>query len=354
MAESRERRRTVARRKIQLKVLDDGTRTFEVRHRWEDRQVAPPPDGTPTEYLPFRQQKGLHGRPEWLKARAPVGEGYSDIKETMRGLKLHTVCEEARCPNIGECWNNRTATFMILGNVCTRSCGFCAVLTGKPTELDLDEPRRVADAAKQMGLEHAVITSVNRDELEDGGAAIFAATIREIRAQVPGCAVEVLTPDFKGDRDAIKTVIDAHPDTFNHNIETVPRLYRAVRPQAKYGRSLEVLRYAKELMGTDGLTKSGFMVGLGEVEEEIRRTMLDLREHDVDILTIGQYLRPTENHLPMSRYYTPREFASFKRLGFEMGFRHVESGPLVRSSYHAHEQTEDARSAASGALGATV
>jgi lipoic acid synthetase len=342
----------VARRQIKLKVLDDGTRTFEVRHRWEDRPVDPPPDGRPTEYLPFRQQRGLHGRPEWLKARAPVGEGYTDIKETMRDLKLHTVCEEARCPNIGECWNNRTATFMILGNVCTRSCGFCAVLTGKPTELDLDEPRRVADAARQMGLKHAVITSVNRDELEDGGAAVFAATIREIREQVPGCAVEVLTPDFKGDREAIKTVIDARPDTFNHNIETVPRLYRAVRPQAKYGRSLEVLRYAKKLMGTDGLTKSGFMVGLGEVEEEIQRTMLDLREHDVDILTIGQYLRPTENHLPMSRYYTPKEFAGFKKLGFEMGFRHVESGPLVRSSYHAHEQTEDARK--SGALGATV
>ena len=268
----------------------------------------------------------------------------------MRGLNLHTVCEEARCPNIGECWNNRTATFMILGNVCTRSCGFCAVLTGKPTELDLDEPRRVADAAGQMGLKHAVITSVNRDELADGGAAVFAATIREIRTHVPGCAVEVLTPDFKGDRDAIKTVIDARPDTFNHNIETVPRLYPAVRPQAKYRRSLEVLRYAKEL-NPEGLTKSGFMVGLGEVEEEIQRTMLDLREHDVDILTIGQYLRPSENHLPMSRYYAPKEFAAFRKLGFEMGFKHVESGPLVRSSYHAHEQTEDARS---GALGASV
>jgi lipoic acid synthetase len=326
----------VARRQINVKILDDGTKTFEVRHRWEDRPVAPPPDGTPTEYLPFRQQRGLHGRPEWLN--------------------LHTVCEEARCPNIGECWNNRTATFMILGNVCTRSCGFCAVLTGKPTELDLDEPRRVADAARQMGLKHAVITSVNRDELGDGGASVFAATIREIRDQVPGCTVEVLTPDFKGDQDAIRTVIDARPDTFNHNIETVPRLYPAVRPQAKYRRSLEVLRYAKEL-NPDGLTKSGFMVGLGEVEEEIRRTMLDLREHEVDILTIGQYLRPSENHLPMSRYYAPKEFATFRKLGLEMGFRHVESGPLVRSSYHAHEQTEDARSsatAASGALGASV
>jgi lipoyl synthase len=260
----------------------------------------------------------------------------------MRGLNLHTVCEEARCPNIGECWNNRTATFMILGNVCTRSCGFCAVLTGKPTELDLDEPYRVADAAKKMGLEHAVITSVNRDELADGGASIFAGTIRAIREEVPGCAVEVLTPDFKGDREAVKTVIDARPDTFNHNIETVPRLYFAVRPQAKYARSLEVLCYAKEL-NPDGLTKSGFMVGLGEVEEEIQRTMRDLRDHEVDILTIGQYLRPSENHLPMSRYYTPKEFASLRKYGFSLGFKHVESGPLVRSSYHAHEQTSGAR-----------
>jgi lipoic acid synthetase len=336
----------VARRQINLKVLDDGTKTFEVRHRWEDRPVPPPPDGTPTEYLPFRQLArgvlGAHGRPEWLKARIPGGEVYRDIKETMRGLNLHTVCEEARCPNIGECWNNRTATFMILGNVCTRSCGFCAVLTGKPTELDLDEPNRVADAAKKMGLEHAVITSVNRDELSDGGASIFAGTIRAIREEVPGCAVEVLTPDFKGDRDAVKIVIGARPDTFNHNIETVPRLYFAVRPQAKYGRSLEVLRYAKEL-NPDGLTKSGFMVGLGEVEEEIQRTMRDLRDHDVDILTIGQYLRPSENHLPMSRYYTPKEFASLRKYGFSLGFKHVESGPLVRSSYHAHEQTSDAR-----------
>jgi lipoic acid synthetase len=333
----------VARRQISLKVLDDGTRTFEVRHRWEDRPVAPPPDGTPTQYLPLqRGQKGRHGRPEWLKAKAPTGEGYREIKKTMRRLNLHTVCEEALCPNIGECWNNRTATFMILGNICTRSCGFCAVLTGKPTELDFEEPRRVADAAEKMELKHAVITSVNRDELADGGSSIFAATIREIRERIPGCAVEVLTPDFKGDRDAIRIVLEARPHTFNHNIETVPRLYPVVRPQAKYERSLEVLRYAKEL-NPEGLTKSGFMVGLGEIEEEIQETMLDLREHDVDIITIGQYLRPTENHLPMSRYYTPKEFADLKRYGFVLGFKHVESGPLVRSSYHAHEQTEDAR-----------
>ncbi len=343
----------MARRKISLKVLENGTKTFEVRHRWEDKPVASPPDGMPTEYLPFRQQRpglpGSHGRPDWLKAKVPGGEGYREIKETMRGLGLHTVCEEARCPNIGECWNNRTATFMILGNVCTRSCGFCAVLTGKPTELDLDEPYRVADAAAKMGLKHAVITSVNRDELADGGASIFAATIRSIREQIPGCAVEVLTPDFKGNREAIQTVIDAAPDTFNHNIETVPRLYPAVRPQAKYARSLEVLRYAKEL-NPDGLTKSGFMVGLGETVEEMHQTMRDLRDHEVDILTIGQYLRPTENHLPMTRYYAPKEFASLRKYGVELGFKHVESGPLVRSSYHAHEQTSDARSFA-GASG---
>ncbi len=333
----------VRRRKVELNVLDDGTKTYSVRHRWEDRPVPPPPDGTSTEYLPFRQEKGAHGRPSWLKARIPDGEGFRDIKETMRGLDLHTVCEEAQCPNIGECWNNRTATFMILGNVCTRSCGFCAIFTGKPLELDLEEPYRVADAAKRMDLKHAVITSVNRDELDDGGAGVFAATINEIHEQIPGCAVEVLTPDFKGDRDAIKTVIDARPETFNHNIETVPRLYPAVRPQAKYERSLEVLRYAKEL-NPDGLTKSGFMVGMGEVEEEIKATMRDLRNHDVDILTIGQYLRPSENHLPMARYYEPREFGLLRRYGLdELGFRHVESGPLVRSSYHAHEQTEDAR-----------
>ncbi len=338
----------MARRQINLKVLDDGTKTFEVRHRWEDKPVAPPPDDVPTEYLAFKQEKGKHGRPDWLKARVPDGEGFREIKETMSSLSLHTVCEEARCPNIGECWNNRTATFMILGNVCTRSCGFCAVLTGKPTELDIDEPYRVADAAKQMGLRHAVITSVNRDELADGGASIFAATIEAIKEEVPECAVEVLTPDFKGNQDAIKTVIDARPATFNHNIETVPRLYPAVRPQAKYRRSLEVLQHAKEL-NPDGLTKSGFMVGLGEVEEELRQTMRDLREHDVDILTIGQYLRPSENHLPMSRYYTPKEFALLRRYGLdELGFKHVESGPLVRSSYHAHEQTADARKVGAG------
>jgi lipoic acid synthetase len=333
---------SVARKKININVLENGAKTFEVRHSWEGSKVPPPPDGTPTEYLPFKQERGKHGRPDWLKAKVPDGETYREIKDTMRGLGLHTVCEEARCPNIGECWNNRTATFMILGNVCTRSCGFCAVLTGKPTELDLDEPRRVADAAKQMGLKHAVITSVNRDELKDGGASIFAETIQAIREEIPGCAVEVLTPDFKGGRDAIQTVIAARPDTFNHNIETVPRLYPAVRPQARYRRSLEVLKYAKSI-NPDGLTKSGFMLGLGEVEEEVIETMRDLREHDVDILTIGQYLRPSENHLPMVRYAKPAEFAEYRKRGVEMGFSHVESGPLVRSSYHAHEQTDGAR-----------
>ncbi|AHY45684.1 lipA: lipoyl synthase [Rubrobacter radiotolerans] len=337
----------MTRKKIGVQVLGNGSKAFTMKHSWEGSSVAAPPDGVPTEYLPFKQERGKHGRPDWLKARVPGGEAYREIKETMRGLSLHTVCEEARCPNIGECWNNRTATFMILGNVCTRSCGFCAVLTGKPTELDLDEPRRVADAAKKMGLRHAVITSVNRDEQLDGGAGIFAATIRAIREEVPGCAVEVLTPDFKGRRESVQTVIDARPDTFNHNIETVPRLYPAVRPQAKYRRSLEVLRYAKEL-NPEGLTKSGFMLGLGEVREEIIQTMQDLRDHDVDILTVGQYLRPSENHLPMVRYATPKEFAEYRKIGFELGFSHVESGPLVRSSYHAHEQTEDARRGLAG------
>lgn len=334
----------MARREIAVKVLEDGTRTYEVRHRWEDRPVPPRRGGTPIEYLPFKQREG---RPEWLRARVPSGEGYREIKSIMRGLTLHTVCEEARCPNIGECWNNRTATFMILGNVCTRSCGFCAVLTGKPAELDLDEPRRVADAAKKMGLKHAVITSVNRDELKDGGAGVFAETIREIREQVPGCTIEVLTPDFKGDTEAVGMVVKARPDTFNHNIETVPRLYPAVRPQAKYERSLQVLRYAKTL-DPSVLTKSGLMVGLGEEEEEVHQTMRDLRDHRVDILTIGQYLRPSENHLPMHRYYRPAEFASLKRYGLDLGFKHVESGPLVRSSYHAHEQTREARTHQAG------
>lgn len=280
-------------------------------------------------------------RPAWLRVAAPRGQNYRDLKQLMRGQSLHTVCEEARCPNIGECWGHKTATFMILGDICTRSCGFCAIATGRPLGVDWEEPKRVAEAAKEMGLRHAVVTSVNRDELKDGGASIFAATIRWIRRLSPECKVEVLTPDFKGDPDALRVVMAAKPDIFNHNVETIPRLYRQVRPQAIYQRSLAVLKLAKELYpGTR--TKSGFMLGLGETEEEVLQVMRDMREHDVDILTIGQYLRPSFKHLPIQRYATLEEFAALKAAGKEMGFRHVESGPFVRSSYHAHEQADGA------------
>ncbi|MBX5457492.1 MAG: lipoyl synthase [Thermogemmatispora sp.] len=280
-------------------------------------------------------------RPSWLRVRPPEGEGYEEIKRLMRSKALHTVCEEARCPNIRECWGHGTATFMILGRICTRSCGFCAVETGRPLGVDWEEPKRVAEAVRQMGLRYAVVTSVNRDELKDGGASIFAATIRWIRRLNPGCKVEVLTPDFKGDYDALKVVMDAKPDVFNHNVETVPRLYRRVRPQAVYQRSLQVLKWAKELNPT-APTKSGFMLGLGETWDEVLEVMRDLRAHDVDILTIGQYLRPSFQHLPIQRYVPLEEFATLKEEGKKMGFRHVESGPFVRSSYHAHEQAEEA------------
>ncbi len=279
-------------------------------------------------------------RPEWLKARIPSGESYARIKSLIDGNHLHTVCEEARCPNMGECWNHGTATFMILGDICTRSCGFCAVTTGKPTELDADEPRRVAEAVQRMGIRHAVITSVNRDELYDGGAQIFAETIRHIRSLCPGTKVEVLIPDFKGDELALNIVLDAFPDVLNHNTETVPRLYPAVRPQAKYERTLELLDRAKR---RGFLTKSGLMVGIGEEAEEISSVMKDLRAVGCDILTIGQYLQPTKNHLPVARYVHPDEFAGWRGLGKELGFKHVESGPLVRSSYHAERATAEAK-----------
>ena len=275
-------------------------------------------------------------RPDWLKVRAPGGKNYNELQMLMRDLALHTVCEEARCPNIGECWGHRTATFMILGDTCTRACGFCAVKTGRPGALDWGEPERVARAVQTMGLKHVVVTSVNRDDQPDGGSLIFAATIRKIRAYVPGCTVEVLTPDFEGVRSSLENVLRARPDVFNHNVETVERLTKAVRRRAKYRRSLEVLRMAKEI--APGLcTKSGIMVGLGEMREEITQTMQDLRACDVDILTIGQYLRPTPQHLDVVRYYHPDEFAELKAEGLALGFKHVESGPLVRSSYHAHE-----------------
>lgn len=274
-------------------------------------------------------------RPAWIRARAPQGPGYERLRGLMRGLELHTVCEEAHCPNLGECWSRGTATFMILGDVCTRACGFCAVKTGLPERPpEEDEPRRVADAVARMGLRHAVITSVNRDDQADGGAGIFAATIREIRARVSDCAVEVLIPDFKGSASALRIVLDARPDVLNHNTETVPRLYRKVRPGASFSRSLELLRRAKE---AGLLTKSGIMVGLGESGVEIEETIAAIRGAGTDVLTVGQYLRPSPQHLEVERYYTPEEFGQLRELALGMGYAHVESGPLVRSSYHAEE-----------------
>lgn len=276
-------------------------------------------------------------RPPWLKVRFPADGEFHRIQELMRGQELHTVCEEARCPNIGECWSRGTATFMILGDTCTRSCGFCAVKTGRPGTLDLGEPLRVAEAVKRMGLRHAVITSVNRDELTDGGARIFAETIRWTRRLSPGVTIEVLIPDFKGDEEPLRTVLAAEPEILNHNTETVPRLYRVVRPQAVYERTLELLERAKAI-DPGSLTKSGVMVGLGETKDELVQVFQDLAGRGVDILTIGQYMRPTKEHLPVERYWTPAEFDELKEAALALGFRHVESGPLVRSSYHAEEQ----------------
>jgi lipoic acid synthetase len=273
-------------------------------------------------------------RPAWLRAPAPVGGNYRDLKRLVEELKLHTVCESAACPNIGDCWNRLTATFMILGNVCTRRCGFCAVQKGAPLEVDYDEPRRVAEACAALGLKFAVITSVNRDDRKDGGAALFALTIRAIRERVPGCGVEVLVPDFQGSYAAMDLVLEAAPDVLNHNTETVPRLYRQVRLGARYERSLDMLAYAKRTR-PEIPVKSGLMLGLGETIEEVLGVMRDLRAAGVDILTLGQYLRPSPKHLPILRYVTLDEFADLKKRGYEMGFGHVESGPLVRSSYHA-------------------
>jgi len=287
---------------------------------------------TQTQFVP---EPPRFRRPEWLKARIPGGEEYSRLKTLIDKHKLHTVCEEARCPNMGECWNHGTATFMILGDICTRSCGFCAIKTGKPTELDADEPRRVADAVKIMGVRHAVITSVNRDELYDGGAQIFAETIRQIRNINPATKIEVLIPDFRGDEFALDIVLDAFPDILNHNTETVPRLYSIVRPQAKYERSLELLQRAKR---RGFVTKTGVMVGIGERQEEVLEVMNDLTKINCDVLTIGQYLQPTKDHLPVDRFVHPDEFQHYKEVGKQLGFKHVESGPLVRSSYHAEQQ----------------
>src|ERR1700722_10548825 len=276
-------------------------------------------------------------KPDWLKARAPVGDNYHNLKKLARSLNLHTVCESAHCPNIGECWNHRTATFMMLGNTCTRRCGFCAVPKGRPDTIDFDEPRRVAEAVATLDLKFAVITSVNRDDDILGGARAFTMVIDEIRKQATGCQVEVLIPDFQGNEEAIRIVVEARPEILNQNTESVPRLYRAVRSGARYERTLRLLEYAKTLNSTI-TTKSGVMVGLGEEMDELLQVYRDLAAVGTDVLTIGQYLRPSKDHLPMARYYTPDEFAFMKQEALKMGFRHVESGPLVRSSYHAHEQ----------------
>lgn len=291
--------------------------------------------------LPIVDDKPEHtqpGRkPHWLRVKLPAGPAYEDLRTTIDKHKLHTVCESAKCPNMGECWGRGTATVMILGDVCTRSCGFCNIATGRPPVLDLDEPRRVADAAKLMKLKHIVLTSVNRDELPDGGAGIWAETIVRIREGCPQTTIEVLIPDFCGDWEALQKVLDAKPDILNHNMETVPSQYKRVRPQARYERSLELLRRSKE---QGFITKTGIMVGIGETEEEVYGTINDIRVARVDILTIGQYLQPTRNHLPIDRWVTPEQFAAYKEHGLGIGFSVVESGPLVRSSYHAEEQAE--------------
>lgn len=286
-------------------------------------------NNVPQEYV--RRKK-----PDWLRAKLPGGPGYLRLRQIIDQNRLHTVCESAMCPNMGECWARGTATLMILGDVCTRSCGFCHIATGRPATLDLDEPRRVAEAVALMQLRHIVITSVNRDELPDGGASVWAETIRRVRQSSPQTSVEVLIPDFCGDRQALQLVLDERPEILNHNLETVPRLYPAVRPQAKYDRSVQLLRRAKQ----QGLTtKTGIMVGIGETDEEVTALMRDVVERaGCDILTIGQYLQPTRHHLPIARWVTPQQFARFKQLGEAIGFRHVESGPLVRSSYHAEDQ----------------
>ena len=283
-------------------------------------------------------------KPAWLKVKAPGGTGYADVKRLMRDLKLNTVCEEAHCPNIGECWEHRAATFMILGDVCTRNCAYCAVAHGTPAPYDAGEPVRLAEAVARMALRHVVITSVDRDDLPNGGAEAFAGCVREIRRRLPDASVELLIPDFKGSDAALGIVVNARPDILNHNLETVERLYRIARPGGRYDRALRLLRRAKE-MAPDRLTKSGIICGLGEEWDELLVAMRDLREQGVDILTIGQYLRPSYGHLPVARFYAPDEFTELRRLGRAMGYRHVEAGPLVRSSYHAWEQVQHAEAA---------
>ncbi len=280
-------------------------------------------------------------KPSWLKVRAPGGPNYLRLKQLLRELELHTVCEEAHCPNVGECWEHGTATFMVLGDVCTRNCAYCAVSHGRPPSYDIEEPSRVAAAIAEMQLQHAVITSVDRDDLPDFGAYIFAETIRQIRRRRPECSIEVLVPDFQGNETSIRTVLDAGPDIYNHNTETVPRLYKRARPGGRYARVLNIFRAAKRI-APHIPTKTGIILGMGETYEEVLQTMRDVRATDVDILTLGQYLRPSEAHIPLDRYYTPAEFRALYVEGMAMGFRHVESGPLVRSSYHAWEQVQAA------------
>ena len=320
----------------ELKVFQQGALPLEYEALRRQRQEMQPllEERTPA-------GAGPDGRkPSWLKARAPGMGEYTNLKRLMRSKTLHTVCEEAHCPNMGECWGQGTATFMILGDICTRSCSYCAVTTGMPEELDLHEPLRVAEAVKAMDLKHAVITSVNRDDLPDGGASIFAETIRAIRELAPGCSVEVLTPDFKGDPSAVAAVVEVRPEIFSHNLETVRRLYRFIRPGGRYERALDVLRHSKAIDPTV-LTKSGIICGMGETHDELVEAMTELAGVGIEILTLGQYLRPSPDHLPIDRYYTPDEFAELKQLGEqEIGFKHVEAGPLVRSSYHAREQVE--------------
>jgi lipoic acid synthetase len=280
-------------------------------------------------------------KPPWLKVKAPGGQNYVRLKSLMRDLDLHTVCEEAHCPNVGECWEHGTATFMILGDVCTRNCAYCAVAHGRPVKFDPAEPSRVAQAAAKMNLQHVVLTSVDRDDLPDFGAWAFAETVREIKAAVPGCSVEVLVPDFQGRESSIATVLEANPDIYNHNTETVPRLYKKCRPGGRYERVMEIFRASKRL-APNIPTKTGMILGMGETIEEVEAVMRDLRDVDIDILTLGQYLRPSADHIPIDRYVTPAEFAHLRDAGMAMGFRHVESGPLVRSSYHAWEQVQAA------------
>jgi len=304
--------------------------------------IAPPPlvQITPRTARPSLERP-FERKPAWLKVQAPGGSGYTDVRRLLTELKLHTVCEEARCPNVGECWSHKAATFMIMGDTCTRNCSYCAVAHGTPLPLDDEEPRRLAEAVARMGMRHIVVTSVDRDDLPNGGAEHFAAVVRETRLHAPGTSVELLIPDFKGNAQALRIVVEARPDILNHNLETVPRLYRIARPGGRYERALELLERARA-MDAALLTKSGIMVGLGEDWDEVLAALRDLRAVGTDILTIGQYLRPSTSHMPVARFYTPEEFAELKAYGDALGYRHVESGPLVRSSYHAWEQAERA------------